>query len=345
MDRDLFSDEVFISHGTGNQNNAIALNSQMTSGQVRRRLDTEETFKIGNMQQSNESFNNLASDSGSQILECEVAMLNDGLEALSITNDDDTCVSALTADDEYSAIPYQTSALSLLEENDKKLPPTEVSFKSSKLDELVANLAMQNTSTSTHANNRHLSCTFEMQRPVLARNLSCPSAAEFSAASTNFSSRTDSIPEHSIMVNGISINGIRSRNGDVFGECFKSNRSLLIGDRKRRVHRRCHSGAEISVGSLVGQSTILTELSSGASYTDSEASSVRALKSASAANDLLLSITGADEGIGCCQARQDKGIVKKELKHVVGMVTAPIRLLPIFKEKKADLQRSKGNLV
>eukprot|EP00547_Thalassionema_nitzschioides_P002432 CAMPEP_0194201382 /NCGR_PEP_ID=MMETSP0156-20130528/1662_1 /TAXON_ID=33649 /ORGANISM="Thalassionema nitzschioides, Strain L26-B" /LENGTH=301 /DNA_ID=CAMNT_0038926553 /DNA_START=148 /DNA_END=1053 /DNA_ORIENTATION=- len=301
---------------------------------MRRRLDTEETFKIDNVRNTSEISDGIFANPGSGFVECGEKMLNDGMDPLSITNDDDTFVSALTADDEYSAMPYREQPLSILEKaHDEKPPPMEVSFNSTKLDELVANLALQNLSKPSPVHKRSQSCNIDVLRPVLSRD----STADYSVAST--------IPEHSIIVNGISMEGIRSRNGGLFGEnSADPKHSTLIGDRKRRAHRRFHSGSEISVGSLVGQSTILTELSSGASL-DSDASSVRALKSASAANGLLLTTTGADEGIGCCQARRDKSIVKKELKHVVSMVTAPIRLLPIFKEKKAELQRAKGNLV
>ncbi|KAI2492631.1 hypothetical protein MHU86_21907 [Fragilaria crotonensis] len=150
-----------------------------------------------------------------------------------------------------------------------------------------------------------------------------------------------SIPEDSVIINGALIEGIRSRDADFLPFDYPE-----LGNRKRRVHRRVHSGTEISVGSIVGQSTLLTAPTSTPSISDSDASSIRkSLRSASIAEEMLQEITGANDGIACCQVRRPKNVVKEELKYVANKLTSPIRMLPIFKEKKAELKRAKGSLV
>jgi len=388
MGSDLFIDEELISQNTRSHPNNSAVSSLSKSSSsssiqtMRRRFDTEETFRIRNYitKESAENVNNSNSNTNNNNIDSdyhEIAYIQrtipyqeeDDIEisigtpsavqfskdALTMNEDDNNSfVSALTTDDALSNWEKGLSPIGAVARNpinEVLPPPMEVSFcrpssfNISRIDELVANLAKR-PSTSLNSRSVSISCndsSIELWRPTtIGRKSSCPTVIETGS----------SIPENfPIIVNGIAMDGIRHRDGDMYSELTTGKHvySSLVGDRRRRVHRRSHSGAEISVGSLVGQSTLLTEPSSGGSFTDSEASSVRrtmrSLRQASTAKKLLLNATGADDGIGCCQARRPKSLVKKELKYMVGMVTAPIRLLPIFREKKARLKRSTGSLV
>jgi len=287
--------------------------------------------------------------------------------------DDDTIVSSLSCDEDSLVVAQRNSRLAPIRELSKEFsqPPIEVAFTTpemqghkrqqlqpmSRMEELVANLALSNSlsgedqlsldysPTTTHVNTRGPSPN--VARPTLGRNRSCPVRMDFSVASSNISSIrsvTSSIPEDAIIINGSVVEGIRNRDSDVLGS--HSSHSALLGQRKRRVHRRCHTGTEISVGSIVGQSTLHTSNTDTASFTDSEASSVRkALRSAGTAKELMNSYTGASDGIACCQVRRPKNLVKEELKYVMGQLASPIRMIPMFKERKAELKRSKGSLV
>lgn len=280
--------------------------------------------------------------------------------------DDDTIVSSLSCDEDSLIMAHRNARLPPIRELSKEfpMPPVEVAIptpeqpshkrRGSRMEELLANLALASSLSGDHSsvdhsptsgNTRGLSPS--LVRPTLGRNRSCPVRMDFSVASSNISSirsGTSSIPEDSIVINGSVVEGIRNRDSDILGS--HSSHSALLGSRKRRVHRRCHTGTEISIGSIVGQSTLHTSNTSAASFSDSEASSVRqALRSAGTANDLMLNFTGASDGIACCQVRRPKNIVKEEFKYVMGKVTSPIRMIPLFKEKKAELKRAKGSLV
>lgn len=254
------------------------------------------------------------------------------------------------------------------------------------MDELVANLAAKNTTTniaqrptlqSRTQSSLSISCnnTIISRPSTIGRKTSCPTVVELSRISNCFTTSPtgSTIPENSpIVLNGVTLmaNGLRQRDRNSISHHHHYNSgaskggkqqqqqqqdqlySNLVSTRRRRVthgHRRCHSGAEISVGSLVGQSSLLTEPSSVSETTAEDASrTIQSLRQqASTIDNLLLEVTGADDGIGCCQATRHnkKNFVQKELQYVVGVMTAPIRLLPIFKEKKLKLQRSNGSLV
>ena len=160
------------------------------------------------------------------------------------------------------------------------------------MERLVARLAIrQNSPPPVQTRSLHSL----VERPTLGRNHSCPVRMDFSVASSSMpsstiSGNTFSIPEDSVIINGALIEGIRHRDGDLsIGESF--DYSSLLGNRKRRVHHRVHSVTEISVGSIVGQSTLLTSPSTTASITESVASSVRkALCSAHIAEEMLLNV-------------------------------------------------------
>jgi hypothetical protein len=288
--------------------------------------------------------------------------LEQNLHEVPSADDDGTIVSSLSNDEDSLILVQRTAVLSPVLERDAShrtiLPPMEVTIptpvsnpdqRESLMEKLVARLAIRHTSPPRPLSTRDPSPLVE--RPTMGRNRSCPVRMDFSVASSMFSSNRSgttysySIPEDAILVNGMVMDGIRNRNGDLSVGDMSSHHALL-GNRKRRVHRRSYTGTEISVGSIVGQSTLLTAPTATASITDSEASSVRrALRSAHSAEEMLLSYTGAGDGIGCCQVRRPKNIVKEEFKYVAGKLASPIRMIPLFKEKKAELKRAKGSLV
>lgn len=352
---------------------------------MRRRLDTEETHRVRNVMapgrgqqsqaQSGSRSNYSLSDADREADPDHEAVepplyygesysypLEHNLQEVPSADDDGTVVSSLSNDEDSLILARRTAVLSPVLERDAThhvmLPPMEVAIPShasmpdqreSLMEKLVARLAIRPTSPLRALSTRDPSPLVE--RPTMGRNRSCPVRMDFSVASSMFSSNRSgttysySIPEDSIIVNGMVMDGIRNRNGDLSVGDMSSHHALL-GNRKRRTHRRSYTGTEISVGSIVGQSTLLTAPTVTASITDSEASSIRkALRSAHAAEEMLLSYTGAGDGIGCCQVRRPKNIVKEELKYVAGKLTSPIRMLPLFKEKKAELKRAKGSLV
>jgi hypothetical protein len=278
--------------------------------------------------------------------------------ALNQDRDDETIVSSLSNDEDSLVLAHRTKTLPPIEEVSKEFefsPPMEVSipYKEtakkylSRMEELIAGLALSPPPVVTRG------ASPQVRRPTLGRNKSCPVAMDFSVSSSNQSKSSrsicSSIPEDRIIVNGNVVEGVRYRDADlILSSPIDPSTAAFLGDRKRRVHRRIYSGTEISVGSIVGQSTLLTATTtSGTSHTaSSDASSVRkALQSAEAAKELLQDHTGASDGIACCQVRRPKNIVKEELKFVVGTLTSPIRKLPMFKEKQAQLKRAKGSLV
>jgi hypothetical protein len=279
------------------------------------------------------------------------------------SRDDDTIVSSLSCDEDSLIVARKNARLPPIREGMNSQPPIEVAIptpevgskRKSRMEQLVAGLALTSSLSGDQSSFDDNSPppvmtrgpSPSMVRPTLGRNRSAPVRMDFSIASSNLSSNrshTSSIPEDAIFINGSMVEGIRNRDSDVLG-CHSSH-SALLGGRKRRVHRRSHTGTEISVGSIVGQSTLHTSNTSTVSFTDSEASSVRkALRSAGTAEELMMSYTGAGDGIGCCQVRRPKNIVKEELKYVVSKMASPMRMIPLFKEKKAELKRSKGSLV
>lgn len=322
---------------------------------MRQRLDTEETRRIRNgMSPPDETpaiqVYTPASDAESR----------NEMEALDLCEDDGNSVVSSLSNDEDSLFrarrnaklpPIRESRVDLAGADN--LPPVEVAIPTSaskperpesRMDELIANLALSHS--RSHESPPRLVTrgpSPSVLRPTLGRNKSCPVTMDFSVTSSNYSSIARS--EDTIIVNGSVVGGVKNRDGDSWDRMHPKD-SRLLGDRKRRVHRRNNTGTEISLGSIVGQSTLHTANTSMASYTDSEASSVRkALKSAVSAGEKLLNYTGAADGIACCQARRPQNVVKKELKFVVGQLTSPIRKIPLFREKKADLKRAKGSLV
>jgi len=408
METEYFPDEAII---ISQDNSSSSKSSSVEITAMRRRLNTEETFRIHN---HNHNDNN----NGNEIMQSNANILNhyshyqiseqqegrlfyrreeDNLD-LSVNNDDnalypsvqyrnttelrtmnedddgDSLVSALTAEEEdfsnsnsdrkqqlisrffrggsggdevfLPSLPPPIEVTTTTPRNTNKSLAHHPSHTDSKMEELIADLALQrSTSTSSHHHNHN------PPRPdLINRTISCPTKS--------------AIPENSpIVINGIALNGTKHKDNNDDDDNTSNIFPEIVGGRKRRVHRRVKSGAEISVGSLVGQSTLLTESTvAGSSFTggvssssccySEDASSVRRtiqnFRQVSAVANLLLSATGTEDGIGCCsRSQQQQGSkVKKELKYVVKKVTAPIRMIPLFKEKKTKLKRSTtGSLV
>lgn len=321
---------------------------------MRRRLDTEETHRIKNIMFPSPSDPNVNSIANQSSFATNETASNPTAVDFPTVPDDDTVVSSLSNDEDSLIVARRNEALSPVLESEcsqrNMLPPVEVEIPTSGLpddqrvshmDRLVAKLADRQPSPPPILTRSLRSL---VDRPTLGRNRSCPVRMDFSVASSMPSTRSGtsySIPEDSVIINGALIEGIRSRDADFLPFDYPE-----LGNRKRRVHRRVHSGTEISVGSIVGQSTLLTAPTSTPSISDSDASSIRkSLRSASIAEEMLQEITGANDGIACCQVRRPKNVVKEELKYVANKLTSPIRMLPIFKEKKAELKRAKGSLV
>ena len=341
---------------------SLLIQKQPHSISNRGRLDTEETYRVKNNSVPVQSSDPNSTGMFHQFsFATDEACYENPFQSVLSRGDDASVISSLSNDDDSVLFVQRNSVLSPVIEAEctrrSTTLPAEVDVpigvlnnpdqRDSMMERLVARLAIrQNSPPPVQTRSLHSL----VERPTLGRNHSCPVRMDFSVASSSMpsstiSGNTFSIPEDSVIINGALIEGIRHRDGDLsIGESF--DYSSLLGNRKRRVHHRVHSGTEISVGSIVGQSTLLTSPSTTASITESEASSVRkALRSAHIAEEMLLNVTGADDGIACCQVRRPKNIVKKELKFVAGKLASPIRKIPMFSEKKAELKRASGSLV
>ena len=140
----------------------------------------------------------------------------------------------------------------------------------------------------------------------------------------------------------------------------------LLGDRTRRPHhRRGHSQATISIGSLVGQSSLITAPTTSSSVSPSTDSVGHHLRTASNAAKLHAQkassptppLTSNSKASNRPPAVPEKlprtrrrNPMKQEMLHVLGKVATPVKKLaaPVKKfcdiEKKADLRRSTGYL-
>jgi hypothetical protein len=119
----------------------------------------------------------------------------------------------------------------------------------------------------------------------------------------------------------------------------------LLEGRKKRTLVRVQS-ANGSVGSFVGQSSLITAPTVSSPFTESTI----CYKSTAEACRKLSHYTGADDGIACCTANAEdayrkRNVVKEELKYILGLVASPIRLLKkADSARNANLQRSEGRL-
>jgi hypothetical protein len=271
--------------------------------------------------------------------------------------DDRSIVSSLSNDDSYMVRrDVDRRRLPFISEHDAArtlvLPPVEVSVpnnnnnnsktdgtaptpvaahnkSNSTLDDLVAQLAIRSSASLSSS-----SSPVKQQRlakpSIVARAQTCPMPSSIQPNIMNTPS-------------GLSTTETNST----------SNTDELLGDRKRRPHRRTPSltgTIDISIGSIVGQSTAPTITSSsttreseggGLSLTPKEIR--RSMQSAVSAQRKLASY-GEDHGMSVGSVRKRANPVKEELKYIMGVMSTPIRKIPLLKKKGAELQRSRGTL-
>ena len=112
----------------------------------------------------------------------------------------------------------------------------------------------------------------------------------------------------------------------------------LLGNRKRLLRSPSCGGSIITVGTLVGQSSLKTAPTI-TSEISSEASAVKKNFQTSHQAEALM-----HEHAGVEDFTRKRSIVKEELKHFLGVMASPMRKMPLFKQKPLDLVRSKGTL-
>lgn len=182
-------------------------------------------------------------------------------------------------------------------------------------------------------------------RPTLGRNQSAPITPrrmDFSIASSSKNSTT-------LSSCGDSMDALFLNDSDSLS--LSPNSYKLLGDRK---HRKCHSFGNPSSTSI-GHNSFLTAptTTSSSTYTGSQSSSVRRTKSALEASRKISDYTGASDGAACCSIQAEhafrkRNLVKEEIKHVVSVISTPIKKLPIIKkvdpQQNLELQRAKGCL-
>ena len=124
-----------------------------------------------------------------------------------------------------------------------------------------------------------------------------------------------------------------------------TNAPPMVAGRKRRQqgfgHRRTQSGTSVSIGSMVGQSSLLTAPTMG-STSDSEqsASSLRrGMQQMQLAQRKMNNFTGADEGRDICKSKRRGTGVRDDVKN---FLSTPIRVLGPKSKSKPSLKRASG---
>jgi hypothetical protein len=320
---------------------------------MRERVNTEETHRIQNKieipspntstnGQHDQELNYISQDMDKNYNNYNLNSSNQAQERNFECEDDYSIISSLTQDEDSYHYRERSSFLSpLWEEIPSPLnaitPPSivEVSMSHSYMKSKYDDSSLE----SLMARHGIRENNIELRQPVSSCCNSLSSSARLSKQTV-----------HSILQDSWTSPSTISRRSTLSFEEI-SPYSKYMGNRKRRVSHKGYTGAEISLGSIVGQSTLLTSSSCRTvtpSVTSSEASSFRrALRSSHEVEDLLLNVTGADEGIGCCQVHRPKNIIKEEFKYVAGKLLqkSPLRKLPFFHGEKVEFQRAKGSLV
>jgi hypothetical protein len=287
----------------------------------RQRLDTEETALIRNGNQPSRYFGHLDNQESDDHEDDESEEYEDDLSDVSgLSNDEDSLIMTTRA----------TISSPMLK---RVLPPSEVMITMSPssdegdendsfVDGLVARMSFRPlppplTTTGPSP---------VVPRPTMNRHSSCPSTA--SAASF------PSLPSLPVDSRSINSQGTRHIHND-----HSSEYSKLLGQRKR--HFRIPSSASvISVGTLVGQSSLKTAPTIS-SEVSSDASAVKRLFEAAHQTEKLLQ---EQAGVEDFMVRRKTNIVKEEMKYMLGVVVSPMRKIPFLKPKPVDLVRSKGTL-
>lgn len=279
-------------------------------------------------------------------------------------DDASSVVSSLSKDDSLLAQPVVTP---LVIQGDIS-PPTEVSIPAKGED--TPDWLMMEHEVTQPILRRDQSLPSNVVRPALHRDQSAPSVMMRTAlfppapsARTVMSSPSLPRPAHGRnhpsppMDFSIACSSIRTSNSSLVAESLDFIEGAtqwdgrLLGDRKRRTMCRVQSNS--SVGSFVGQSSFTTAPTVSSSYTGSETCSARKNKASVEASRKLVSHLGADDGVACCALRAEeayrkKNVVKEELKYMIGLVSSPIRNLPLLKKgdspQNVNLTRSGGCL-
>lgn len=268
----------------------------------------------------------------------------------------------------------------ITETNSAPAPPTEVSIPTSN----EKRRSLSEDDHPQHSNRRMESLVKQLQqkknsppracipRPTMGRHKSAPAYGHAMAFPAN-ACMSPLPPPDAIIMNGTVIHRRQEH------DCASTTASpAIVGARRRRIHhRRGPSDGSITLGggSITGQGSLksvaptMCSSSCNNSYTASIADNTntsscggtttetsilpaslykRTMKSKAIAEKLLISYTGADEGLACCESYQTRknksdNVVKRELKYVVNKLTSPIRNIPMLKPK-IDLHRSKGTL-
>lgn len=290
---------------------------------TRSRMDTEETDQIRNFVRSPDIH-----VAATQLLTISIRIEDDDHR-----DNDDTlsAVSSLSKDD--SLLPRPVLADSVVQ--GETCPPTEVSI-TVKGNDTPEWLTIEPEPTVMQPMLRlDQSLSSNVARPVLCQDQSAPPVQVLVTASPQSlphppaSTLIHPCPSHRRNYTSPSL---ESSSWDSLSD--PATCKLLEG-RKKRTFVRVQS-ANGSVGSFVGQSSLITAPTVSSSFTESTI----CYKSTAEACRKLSHYTGAEDGIACCtinaeDAYRKKNVVKEELKYMIGLVASPIRLL-----KKADSARN-----
>lgn len=248
-------------------------------------------------------------------------------------DDASSVVSSLSKDDSFLAYP----ALDPPVVREDVSPPTEVSIPVMKED-TPDWLMVVKSEVRQPILHRDQSLPSKSVRPLLHRDQSAPTVMMRTALFPPASSARTVMSRSNFSLVAESFD---------FGEGVSQWDSKLLGDRKKRT--LCRVQSNCSVGSFVGQSSFTTAPTVSCSYSGSETCSARKNKASVEAARKLVSHLGADDGISCCTIRAEeafrkRNVVKEEIKHMIGLVSSPIRNLPLLKKGDVNLTRSGGCL-
>jgi len=149
------------------------------------------------------------------------------------------------------------------------------------------------------------------------------------------------VPMGALVVDGHVVEGIRPRDPDPF---FQSEQCSLVSGRKRRIHTHQASSAtsNVSVGSMVGQSSLFTAPTMISESTYSASSVRQHFMQTKVAEKRMNWVTGAEDGVGCC-TQPRRSAVRQEVKYLLDRVSSPLRMI-YNRKPSVELQRSSGTL-
>mmetsp|Transcript_12498 Transcript_12498/g.28981 ORF Transcript_12498/g.28981 Transcript_12498/m.28981 type:complete len:329 (+) Transcript_12498:2088-3074(+) len=163
----------------------------------------------------------------------------------------------------------------------------------------------------------------------------CPSWHKYS----HMDSRAMSLD--SLVLGGRVVEGVASKHKDLDGGDLCP---LLVGRKRRHVdHIRHGSGTTITVGSMVGQSSMSTAPTMSSELSYSPKMVRKHLQQGKEVEKRLNWVSGVDESIGCCAAASQRNVVRDEVHYLLGRISSPIRNLR--KKPCVELKRASGRLV